>query len=152
MERILAATLLLMGALPIASAGKWSSANCTGINTRDDCGHGSCEIYETFNNSATLQCQCDDAYLDRGGVCNYRQKTLTSAFLYSFFLGGFGGDYFYLANGNPAYLAIGCIKGVTLGGLAVWQVIDFIRLMAGDMKDGQGIEIFNDFSHATANS
>lgn len=146
MKAVLCSLLLLVTVS--VDAGTWSNQNCTGLNTRDDCGHGSCEIYDTIDDTTVqLMCKCDNAYIDRNGVCNYRQKLLASSFLYSFFLGGFGGDYFYLARGSSKYIVLGVFKALTLGGLAVWQVVDFIRLMTGNMKDGLGENIYDDMKN-----
>lgn len=131
----------------VADAKHWSSSNCTGIGSRDDCNHGSCELNdESVDGRPLLRCKCDEAYMDDsdGGVCNYRQKSHASTILFSFFLGGFGADYFYLARGNPRFIAAGALKAATFGGLAVWQIVDFIRLLAGNFKDGRGVAIYKD--------
>ena len=46
-------------------------------------------------------CKCDDGYLDwEGKPCTYAQKSKLTAFLLSFFIGGLGADWFYLAQGG----------------------------------------------------
>ena len=46
-------------------------------------------------------CKCDDGYLDwEGKPCVYAKKSKLTAFLLSFFIGGLGADWFYLAQGG----------------------------------------------------
>ncbi len=60
-------------------------------------------------------------------------KSWIVAVLLSFFLGGLGIDRFYLG-----YTTLGIIKLITLGGLGVWALIDFILILirALQPKDG----------------
>jgi len=39
---------------------------------------------------------------------------------------------------NRPRLFIGVTKGLTLGGIGVWWLIDILIISAGDMKDGNG--------------
>mmetsp|Transcript_18972 Transcript_18972/g.30857 ORF Transcript_18972/g.30857 Transcript_18972/m.30857 type:complete len:154 (+) Transcript_18972:82-543(+) len=142
--------LLLASALlpEVAVAGEWTSHNCTGLDSRDECGHGTCLTSSEINSNPVFLCKCDDAYLSKDGVCNYRQKMFGPTFLYSLFFGFVGADYFYLARGNFHYFLYGSMKAVTLGFFGLWQLIDIIRLLAGNLKDGNGKELFNDFDDA----
>ena len=60
-------------------------------------------------------------------------KNKTVAILLSLFLGGLGIDRFYLG-----YTGLGILKLLTLGGLGVWALIDFIRIIVGNLKPKDG--------------
>lgn len=53
--------------------------------------------------------------------------------LLAFFLGGLGVHRFYLGK-----IGTGILMIVTLGGLGIWTLIDFIVAVAGSMKDKEG--------------
>ncbi len=42
------------------------------------------------------------------------------------------------------YLIIGGFKFITFGGLFVWALIDWLRIMYGTFPDGHGMPLFND--------
>ena len=50
---------------------------------------------------------------------NRTMKQQLTAFLLSFFLGGFGADWFYLAQGSTAYIAVGVTKLL----LCMWPLV-----------------------------
>ena len=60
-------------------------------------------------------------------------KNKTVALVLSFFLGYLGADRFYLG-----YTGLGIAKLLTFGGLGVWSLIDFIRLLMGSYKPADG--------------
>lgn len=61
------------------------------------------------------------------------EKSRTALVLFSLFLGGWGFDRFYLGQ-----TWLGVLKLITLGGLGVWTLVDFIMAVAGLMKDKEG--------------
>jgi hypothetical protein len=60
-------------------------------------------------------------------------KSWIAAFLLCFFLGGLGIHRFYLG-----YTWQGVVQLLTLGGLGIWWLIDFIRIIIKDLKPKDG--------------
>ena len=63
-------------------------------------------------------------------------KSKLTAILLCFFLGGLGIHRFYLS-----YTLIGVIQLLTFGGVLIWAIIDFIRLIIGSLKDSEGNDL-----------
>jgi TM2 domain-containing membrane protein YozV len=61
------------------------------------------------------------------------EKSQSTAFLLSAFLGIFGVDRFFLG-----YKGLGILKLLTCGGLGIWAAIDTIFIGIGNMKDAKG--------------
>jgi len=112
-------------------------------NSQGDCGDGTCEIGFKWNETLTInRCVCDDGFIHyEDQPCSYEKKSKLTAFLISFFLGEFGGDWFYLSDGSGSYIAGGIFKLLTLGGLGIWWFVDWIRILADTFYDGNGIEL-----------
>ncbi len=66
----------------------------------------------------------------------YSDKTLSTAFIISYFLGFLGVDRFYLGQ-----VGLGVLKLVTCGGVGLWYFIDLVLLALGSVKDGQGLPL-----------
>lgn len=60
-------------------------------------------------------------------------KSQLVAVILCFFLGGLGIHRFYMG-----YTTIGIIQLLTLGGCGVWALIDFIRILIGDLEPATG--------------
>ena len=61
------------------------------------------------------------------------EKKRLPVMLFCFFLGMFGVHRFYVGKIGTGILSI-----ITLGGLGIWTLIDFIMIIAGSFKDKQG--------------
>jgi len=61
------------------------------------------------------------------------EKNWWTSFFLSLFLGFLGADRFYLG-----YVGIGILKLITIGGFALWWLIDIILLLLGKLKDYDG--------------
>ncbi len=70
--------------------------------------------------------------VSNGGRSSGSKSQLT-ALLLCFFLGGLGIHRFYLG-----YTWQGVVQLLTLGGLGIWVLIDFIRIIIGDLKPKDG--------------
>jgi len=119
--------------------------NYTGeCHADSDCNNnGECQL----NSQGTTYCNCDDGYITTNddGLCGYHQRRKLVAFLFSFFLGSYGVDWFYLYNnGNGGYIVAGVFKIITLGGCTIWWLIDWIRVLADAFPDGNGEDLEQD--------
>ena len=63
-------------------------------------------------------------------------KSKLIAILLCFFLGSLGIHRFYLG-----YTLIGVIQLLTFGGVLIWAIVDFIKLITGSLKDSEGNEL-----------
>jgi hypothetical protein len=63
-------------------------------------------------------------------------KRIVPALILCFFLGIFGAHRFYVGKTGTGFLQL-----VTLGGLGVWTLIDFILIVVGSFKDAEGQRI-----------
>jgi len=63
-------------------------------------------------------------------------KKFVPAVLLCFFLGSLGVHRFYLGK-----VGTGILMLITLGGLGIWTIIDFVRLIIGSMKDKNGLPL-----------
>lgn len=69
---------------------------------------------------------------------NKSRKDWLTTLLLCFFLGTLGIHSFYAGK-----TVIGIIQLVTLGGCGIWTLVDFIMLLCGSYKDGEGKTISN---------
>ncbi|MBZ2190427.1 TM2 domain-containing protein [Alcanivorax sp. JB21] len=64
------------------------------------------------------------------------EKRILPAFLLCFFLGVLGVHRFYVGK-----VGTGVLQLLTLGGLGIWALIDFIMIIVGAFTDKQGNKI-----------
>ncbi len=65
-------------------------------------------------------------------------KSRAVAAILAWFLGIFGIHRFYVGKTGTGILMI-----VTLGGVGVWAIIDFVMIVVGRFKDSEGKVLFN---------
>lgn len=65
-----------------------------------------------------------------------KQRHFLAVFFLNFSWGIFGADRFYLGK-----YWTGILKLVTIGGLFVWQLVDFNAILSGQMRDSHGQEM-----------
>jgi hypothetical protein len=76
--------------------------------------------------------------------CDYKLKSKLVAFLLSFFVGGFGVDYFYLSMGKFHYIGCGIGKMFTCGGCGIWWMVSWIQILCDALPDGNGYPLHVD--------
>jgi len=84
------------------------------------------------NAQACPQCGAPNGAL----AANTSQKTMVAAALLCFFLGAFGIHRFYVGKVGTGILMI-----LTLGGLGIWTLIDFVMIIVGSFKDKDGLPL-----------
>ncbi len=64
------------------------------------------------------------------------EKGFVPMILLCFFLGGLGVHRFYAGK-----VGTGILMLVTFGGFGIWTIVDFIMIVTGNFKDGEGLPI-----------
>lgn len=82
--------------------------------------------------TATL-CSASSAGCGGGSVS---EKRILPAFLLCFFFGAFGFHRFYVGK-----IGTGVLQVLTLGGLGIWALVDFVMIIIGAFTDKQGNKI-----------
>ena len=80
---------------------------------------------------------CGVRQYDAGGtgtsLAAYSPRRTPVAAILAFFFGVFGAHRFYLGRPKSAVAML-----LTLGGFGIWAIIDFILILFGELKDGDG--------------
>ena len=66
------------------------------------------------------------------------EKGFVPMILLCFFFGGLGVHRFYVGKVGSGILML-----LTLGGIGLWTIIDFIIIVTGNFKDNDGLKIKN---------
>jgi TM2 domain-containing membrane protein YozV len=69
-------------------------------------------------------------------VMEKSEKGFVPTVLLAFFLGSFGGHRFFVGK-----IGTGILQLLTIGGLGLWALIDFIMIICGSFKDKAGLPI-----------
>ena len=64
------------------------------------------------------------------------EKGFVPTVMLCFFLGALGVHRFYVGK-----IGTGIVQLLTFGGLGIWALVDFIMVVTGNFKDGQGLPI-----------
>lgn len=64
------------------------------------------------------------------------EKGFVPTILLCFFLGAFGIHRFYVGK-----IGTGILMLLTLGGIGIWTLVDFIIIVTGSFRDGDGLLI-----------
>jgi len=64
------------------------------------------------------------------------EKGFVPTILLCFFLGALGVHRFYVGK-----IGTGILMLLTLGGLGIWTLIDFIMIVVGSFKDSKGLDL-----------
>ena len=105
--------------------------------------------YIKLNTMALIYCKdCGKQVSDTAANCPYcgskmravnaSEKDWLTTLLLCFFLGGLGIHSFYTGK-----TTIGVIQLITLGGCGIWALIDFIMIICGNYRDGEGKIVTN---------
>ena len=70
----------------------------------------------------------------------YSDKSRLGALLFCLLLGPFGAHRFYVGKIGTAIAMI-----LTLGGLGMWIIVDFVMIVIGSFRDKQGHRVFKWF-------
>ena len=64
------------------------------------------------------------------------ERNFIAALLLCFFLGGLGVHRFYVGK-----VGTGLLQLLTLGGLGIWTMVDFIMIVTGNFRDKAGLPV-----------
>lgn len=86
-----------------------------------------------ISNNADSCPKCGEPFRNNQIPGKISPKSKVTALLLCFFLGAFGAHRFYVGK-----IGTGIIQFLTLGGLGIWAIIDFIYLICNKFTDKDG--------------
>ena len=111
---------------------------CLGCGAKPLTGSSFCQSCGSETNPLTEICIKCGARLTKAEAVDISPKSRLAVTLLAWFLGAFGVHRFYLGK-----IGTGIAMLLTLGGLGIWTLIDFIYAVSGNMKDKEGKLIKN---------
>jgi ribosomal protein L40E len=111
---------------------------CLGCGAKPLAGNSFCHACGAKTNPLAEICIKCGARLTKAAAADISPKSRLATTLLAWFLGQFGAHRFYLGKIGTAIAML-----FTLGGLGIWQLIDFIYAVSGNMKDKEGKLIKN---------
>ena len=113
-----------------------------------DCNNGACEGAVPADGTDGY-CVCDNGYLSVNSSgeptdvpCDYHQLSWLAALLISIFVGSCGIDRCFIARGNGCHICLGVLKGLTIGGVGIWWLVDMVLIGINDLNDGNGVALY----------
>ncbi len=106
---------------------------CLGCGAKPLRGSDFCQSCGANTSTLAEVCVKCGARLSRDEAADVSPKSRLAVSLLAWFLGFWGIHRFYLGK-----IGTGILMILTLGGLGIWQLIDFIMAVAGAMKDKNG--------------
>ena len=74
--------------------------------------------------------------MENSSVAEKSEKGFVPTLLLCFFLGSLGVHRFYVGK-----VGTGILMLITLGGLGIWTLVDFVIIATGNFKDKEGLYI-----------
>jgi len=111
---------------------------CLGCGAKPLVGNSFCQACGVATNPLAEICIKCGARLQKAEAADISPKSRLAVTLLAWFLGEFGAHRFYLGK-----IGTGIAMLLTLGGLGIWALIDFIYAVSGNMKDKEGKLIKN---------
>ena len=106
---------------------------CLGCGAKPLVGTSFCNTCGAETNPMAEICVKCGVRLAKAEEIDISPKSRLAVTLLAWFLGGFGVHRFYLGK-----IGTGILMIITLGGLGIWSLIDFIIAVTGNMRDKEG--------------
>eukprot|EP01126_Amoeba_proteus_P006448 TRINITY_DN12256_c0_g1_i2.p1 TRINITY_DN12256_c0_g1~~TRINITY_DN12256_c0_g1_i2.p1 ORF type:complete len:171 (-),score=16.14 TRINITY_DN12256_c0_g1_i2:60-572(-) len=114
----------------------------------EQCNYGDCIPLNKLVSQGPHICNCYPGYTSFESICDLQLIPQLNAFMASFFGGWVGADWFYLyRNGSSGgYVVAGIFKLLTIGGLSIWWVVDWCRILTNTFYDGYGYPLWENIT------